>query len=185
MRSILPIDSESSAEAMSASPGKASASRKRRLRLVLATVLIVVALTGFFVAAYSFHFLGLGAPDCASHPTSALNSAYFVVLLDNRGMNVGMNGSKVHSGPWPVMNVTLGESVTIHVWNVDPVEAHGFAITRYFPPSLTLNSGQCHDVTFIADQLTTSTRPFRVYCWIQCSIHNLMINGLLNVNPGS
>lgn len=158
---------------------QAKGSRKKRFRLVLVMVLVVVAGSGFFAAAYTFHLLGLGAPSCGSHPTNAPNSAYFVVVMDNEGMNVGFNGSRYHSSPWPMMNVTLGESVTIHVVNVDSVEAHGFAIARYFPPSLILRPGECTDVTFTADKLG----PFQVYCWINCSIHFFMQNGVLNVNP--
>ncbi len=181
MRRILPVDSRTSNGETSATGGgvKPNVHLKRRPRLVLAAMVIVVAVTGFFSAAYTFHFLGLGAPDCASHPTNAPNSAYLVVLMENQGMNVGFNSSRYHSAPWPIMNVTLGVSVTLHVVNIDTVESHGFAITRYFPPSLILRPGECKDVTFTTDKLG----PFQVYCWIECSIHFYMQDGVLNVNP--
>ena len=151
----------------------------RRSKSVLAAVLIVIALTGFFTAAYTFHLLGLGTVSCASHPTNAPNSAYFVVVMANEGMNIGFNGSKFHSGPWPIMNVTLGTNVIIHVVNNDTVPSHGFAITTYYNKGLILRPGECSDVTFNASQLGS----YRVYCFIDCPIHVLMQNGEIHVNP--
>lgn len=151
----------------------------RRSKLVLAGILVVIALTGFFTSAYTFHWFGLGTVSCAGHPTNAPNSAYFVVVMADEGMNIGFNGSKFRSGFWPVMNVTVGTSVTIHVVNNDTVESHGFAITTYFNKGLKLSPGECSDVTFSASQLGS----FRVYCFIVCSIHVLMQSGEVNVNP--
>ena len=151
----------------------------RRSKSVLAVVLLLIALTGFFTAAYTFHLFGLGTVSCASHPTNAPNSAYFVVVMANQGMNIGFNGSKFHSGPWPMMNVTLGTNVIIHVVNNDTVEPHGFAITTYFNKGLILRPGECSDVAFNANQLGS----YRVYCFINCSIHVKMQSGEINVNP--
>lgn len=153
--------------------------KTRRSKLVLAGILVVIALTGFFTSAYTFHWFGLGTVSCASHPTKAPNSAYFVVVMADEGINIGFNGSKFHSGSWPVMNVTLGANVTIHVVNNDTVESHGFAITTYFNKGLKLGPGQCSDVTFNASLLGS----YRVYCFIECSIHVLMQSGEVNVNP--
>jgi len=151
----------------------------RRLRLVLAIAIIAVAVAGVLSAAYTFHWFGPGTINCWNRPTNVpANSAYFVVVMADEGMNIGFNGSKFHSGFWPVMNVTLGETVTIHVVNNDTVETHGFAITTYFNKGLKLSPGECGDVTFNANQLGS----FRAYCFISCSIHVLMQSGEVNVN---
>ena len=99
--------------------------------------------------------------------------------MADEGMNIGFNGSKFHRSFWPVMNVTVGTSVTIHVVNNDTVETHGFAIITYFDKGLKLGPRQCSDVTFNASQLGS----YRVYCFINCSIHVLMQSGEINVNP--
>jgi hypothetical protein len=153
--------------------------RTKLLHRVLVIVLIVAVVTGFFAAAYSFHFLGLGTRNCWARPASVpASSAYFVVVMANEGMNVGFNGSKFQSGSWPVMNVTLGRNVTIHVINNDTVQSHGFAIQSLFS-GFALGPGKCSDVKFTADQ----PGSFLVYCNISCSIHVFMQNGRFNVNP--
>ena len=141
-------------------------------------VLMVVTVTSFLAAAYTFHFFGLGTTNCWARPANVPSSAaYFVVVMANEGMNVGFNGSKFISGSWPTMNVTLGSIVTIHVINNDTVQSHGFAIQRYFS-GFALGPGTCSDVTFSADQ----SGSFLVYCYISCTIHVFMQNGKVNVN---
>jgi heme/copper-type cytochrome/quinol oxidase subunit 2 len=158
---------------------KEESPRTRLLRLVLVIMLVVVAITGFFTAAYTFHFFGPGKSNCWVRPTHPpAGSTYFVVVMSNEGMNVGFNGSKFQSGSWPMMNVTLGRTVTIHVINNDTVQSHGFAIQRYFS-GFSLGPGTCSDVTFTPDQ----SGSFLVYCNISCSIHVFMQSGRLNVNP--
>jgi len=153
-------------------------SRTKLLHRVRGIVIIVVAVTGFFAGAYTFHFFGLGTTNCWARPASvSASSTYFVVVMANEGLNVGFNGSKFQSGSWPIMNVTLGRTVTIHVINNDTVQSHGFAIQRYFS-GFALGPGRCGDVTFTANQLGS----FTVFCYISCSIHLLMQNGKLNVN---
>ena len=180
MQLTLPVHSETSGNGKLAgsSSGEESA-RTRLLRRVLVIVLIVVVVTGFFAAAYSFHFLGLGTRNCWARPANVpASSTYFVVVMANEGMNVGFNGSKFQSGSWPIMNVTLGRTVTIHVINNDTVQSHGFAIQLYFS-GFALGPGTCGDATFTADQ----SGSFLVYCNISCSIHEFMQNGRLNVHP--
>src|SRR2546426_8554990 len=158
---------------------KEESPRTRLLRLVLVIVLVVVVITGFFTAAYTFHFFGLGTTNCWARPASVpASSTYFVVVMANEAMNVGFNGSKFQSGSWPIINVTLGRTVTIHVINNDTVQSHGFAIQGYFR-GFALGPGTCGDATFTADQ----SGSFLVYCNISCSIHEFMQNGRLNVHP--
>src|SRR5256712_11019646 len=130
------------------SSGGEESPRTKLLRRVLVIVLIVVAVSGFFAAAYTFHFFGLGTTNCWARPTNLpASSAYFVVVMSNEGMNVGFNGSKFQSGSWPRINVTLGRTVTIHVINNDTVQSHGFAIQSYFS-GFSLGPGNCSDVKF-------------------------------------
>ncbi len=164
---------------ISGSSGREGSTRTKLLHRVLAIILIVVAVTGFFAAAYTFHFFWPGTINCWARPTNLPSSStYFVVVMANEGMNVGFNGSAFQSGSWPIINVTVGSSVTIHVINNDTVQSHGFAIQHYFS-GFALGSDRCSDATFTADQLGS----FTIYCSISRSIHVLMQNGRLNVNP--
>ena len=150
------------------------------MKPILAIVIIIVAVTGFLTAAYSFRWFGLATINCWNRPANVpTKSVYFVVVAADEGLNIGFNGSKYHSGPWPIMNVTLGQSVWIHVVNNDTVASHAFAIATYFNSGLKLSPGQCSDATFMANELGS----FRVYCFIECPIHNIMQNGTVNVNP--
>ena len=180
MQHALPVDSAVGSEGRIAEASDGGGTpRTILLRRVLVIVLIVVVGTGFFATAYTFHLFGLGTTNCWARPASvSAGSAYFVVVMANEGMNVGFNSSKFQSGSWPIMNVTLGRSVTIHVINNDTVQSHGFAIQRYFS-GFALGPGTCGDVTFTADQLGS----FLVYCNISCTIHVFMQDGRLNVNP--
>jgi len=152
-------------------------------RNLFATVAVVIAVTGFFVAAYGFHLVGRQTPNCWIRPANTPNTAIFTVVMANEGVNVGFNGSEHHAVPWPVMNVTLGQNVIIHVINNDSVQPHGFQVIQYFDQGINglsgLAPGQCYDVRFTANVLGS----FTVQCNIFCTIHQVMLKGQLNVNP--
>src|SRR5256712_14015665 len=98
------------------SSGGEESPRTKLLRRVLVIIVIVVAVTGFFAAAYTFHFFGLGTPHCCARPARvSASSTYLVVVMANAGVNVGLNGHKLHSGSWPMMNGAVGRAVTVHV----------------------------------------------------------------------
>lgn len=145
---------------------------------MLAALTVAVVAVGFVSTAYAFHLLGPSPPNCSVGPTGPTNSVIFTVVMANEGFNVGFNASKYHPSPWPVMNVSLGQNVVIHVWNNDSSQAHGFTITHYFVSGLTLSPGECFDVRFVANQLGS----FNVFCQIFCTIHLFMQSGRLNVN---
>ncbi len=44
--------------------------RTKHFRLVLVIVLVVVVITGFFAAAYTFHFFAPGKTNCWAPPTN-------------------------------------------------------------------------------------------------------------------
>ena len=153
-------------------------SRVRLSRVVIAIILVAVAGAGFLAAAYSLHFFGPTTNTCVMSPTNQPNSSYFTIMMANvEPMNVGFNDSKYHNPPWPVMNVTLGENVTIHVVN-DDTQPHGFSIVHYLASGITLRPGECYDATFAANQ----PGSFTVYCQIFCTIHVYMQDGRLNVS---
>ena len=151
----------------------------RPSRRMLAALIVAVVAVGFVSTAYAFHLLGPSPPSCPVRPSSPADAAIFTVVMANEGFNVGFNSSKYHPSPWPVMNVSLGQNVVIHVWNNDTSQAHGFTIAHYFDSGLTLSPGNCFDVRFVANQLGS----FNVFCQIFCTIHLFMQNGRLNVNP--
>jgi FtsP/CotA-like multicopper oxidase with cupredoxin domain len=146
-------------------------------RRFLAIIVVVVAVAGFAATAYSLHLFGQGGDSCAAHFTSAPGSAHFTVIMSANGYN----DSKIYGLPRPVMNVTLGDRVTIHLVNIDTTESHGFSISVYFPNGgPILGPGKCYDLTFTANQAGT----FLVYCQIFCLPHiPWMQHGELNVNP--
>lgn len=152
--------------------------KSRGTSLAALTILVVVA--GFFVAAYAFHIFGSQTSDCWTRPTIAPNTAIFTIVMANEGVNVGFNGSRYHPAPWPVMNVTRGQNVIIHVVNNDTVQAHGFQVIHYFDSGILggLAPGKCIDVRFTA----SLAGSYLVQCNIGCSIHPLMQSGRLNVN---
>lgn len=151
-------------------------------RTVLAVMMVAATGLGLLGGAYAFHLIGSQPVSCWARPTGPGNTAIFTVVMANEGDNVGFNGSRFQPSPWPVMNVTLGQNVIIHVINNDSVEAHGFQIATYFNQGLGqagLAPGKCFDVRFTA----TIAGSFMVRCDIFCAIHQFMLDGQLNVNP--
>ena len=108
--------------------------------------------------------------------------AYFLIVeADPPSPYAGINGSYYvpTTTQWPVLNVRLGQVVSIHVINCASSEVHGFAIQKYDDNSLiSIPTGQHYDVTFTASEAGT----FRVYCDVPCLIHPLMQNGALIVS---
>jgi heme/copper-type cytochrome/quinol oxidase subunit 2 len=148
--------------------------------VLLATLAVIIVVAGFFSAAYAFHLLGPSPPNCWVRPSGPANAAIFTVVMANEGLNVGFNGSRNHSFPWPVMNVSLGQNVVIHLVNNDTAQAHGFTIIHFFDSGIVVSPGECYDVRFTANTIGN----FTVFCQIFCTIHNpWMQSGRLNVNP--
>ncbi len=149
-------------------------------RRVLAIIVTIIVVGVFFSTAYALHLLGPSPPNCWVRPSGPPNTAIFTVVMANEGFNVGFNGSKYHSFPWPVMNVSMGQNVVIHVVNNDTAQPHGFSIAHFLASGIIVSPGECYDVRFSANALG----PFIVRCQIFCTIHSpWMQNGQLNVNP--
>ena len=172
---------------------------------------LVVALAVAAAAAIAYTYANASPPShsgeptlmqatCASVPqtngTQAVhvanggsgNHAYFLIVeSDYPGPYAGINGSAYvpTTTEWPIMNVKVGQLVSIHVINCASSEPHGFQISYYDDIEqngrntlVTIPAGQSYDVTFTATEAGT----FRVYCGILCSIHPLMQNGALVVS---
>ena len=158
-------------------------SRRALLRLSRrwqATLVVIIIVATLFSAAYALHLFGPSPPNCWVRPTGPANTAIFTVVMANQGLNVGFNGSKFHSFPWPVMNVSVGQNVVIHVVNNDTSQAHGFTVTHFFDSGTIVNPSGCYDVRFAAN----TPGSFAVFCQIACTIHfPWMQNGQLNINP--
>src|SRR5207247_7688199 len=98
-----------------------------------------------FSYAYAAHLFGFGS--CGSPPANIPGSNRFLLVISF----YGYNGSKYHTIPWPRMNVTLRQYVTIRAWNND-TQSHGFAITHYFEQGEYIRSRDSYDLTFKACQ---------------------------------
>lgn len=102
----------------------------------------------------------------------------FLIIASQLGFNDSVNHG-VPEDNWPVMNVRLGQNVTIVVCNADPSQAHGFQIDHYYVAQLvSIASGDVLRVSFVASQAGS----FRVYCQIFCTIHWAMQSGQLIVS---
>ena len=147
-------------------------SRKRRVLLLL--VFAVVLATSAVVASYVYYSVYGHAKTCTNGPT-----VYYTIVESDTGQFEGMNGSAIKgvNAIWPVIQVTQGDTVVIHVVNQNSSEPHGFAVDHYFSSGVSLAPGESYDVRFVADV----TGIFRMYCSVFCAIHPLMQNGQLKV----
>ena len=121
-------------------------SRLIRRKLFFALGVVVITGSALFLYAYAAHLLGFGS--CGSPPANIPGSNRFLLVISF----YGYNGSKYHAIPWPRMNVTLRQYVTIRAWNND-TQSHGFAITHYFEQGEYIRSSDFYDLTFQACQL--------------------------------
>src|SRR5690348_3005508 len=99
---------------------------------------MIIIVAGFFTTAYALHLFQT-PPNCWVRPSAGSNTAVFTVVMANEGFYVGYNGSRFHSFPWPVMNVSRGQNVVIHVVNNDSAQAHGFTIIHYLDNGIIVN----------------------------------------------
>src|SRR4029077_4513585 len=141
-------------------PNEKARSQEPRQRPFAAFLVIVLAITSLLIFAYalpSFFNLFNQGPDCGTS-SSLPGSSHFTIIIDQ----AGYNDSRNHTEPWPKINVTVGQRVTIHVWNNSTVEPHGLAITHYFEQTVALQPGQSCDANFTASQ----TGIFQIYSTI-------------------
>lgn len=96
----------------------------------------------------------------------------FTIIADLNGFN----NSKAQQGNGPYLTVNRCDTVVINVVNKD-TQAHGFVVDYYAPRGLDVEGGSSQPFTFLASR----SGEFKIRCNTTCSIHNLMLNGLLTV----
>jgi len=96
----------------------------------------------------------------------------FTIIADS----TGYNGSQYQAGPWPVVTVQRCDHVVFNVIN-KATESHGFAVAYYSNAGLELVGEANQKLEFQASK----AGQFKLYCTIPCSVHNLMLNGLLTI----
>jgi len=103
----------------------------------------------------------------------------FLIIASQYGYNDSVLEGAGPSKAWPVIAVSLGQTVKIVVCNVDTIESHGFQVGSYFDKTIeSLAPGHVLDVSFVADKGGT----FPIYCAIFCAIHLFMEYGQLRVS---
>lgn len=151
---------------------KARAFRTRKVLIILVSAAaIVIALSGLVLAGVTPLSTIL---SCIGTPGT---SRSFTLIANSTGYNNSVPYQQQHglSAPWPVMNVSRCDNVTINVTNHD-TQTHGLAVGGY-TNEYTIAPGQDLSIHFTANK----TGHWRVYCTILCSIHDYMVNGQLNV----
>ncbi len=96
----------------------------------------------------------------------------FTIIADLNGFN----NSKAQQGNGPYLTVNRCDTVVINVVNRD-TQAHGFVVAYYAPHGLDVQGGSSQPFRFLA----TRSGEFKIQCNTTCSIHSLMLNGLLTV----
>ena len=104
----------------------------------------------------------------------------FLIIASQYGYNDSVLEGAGPSKAWPVVTVSLGQTVKIVVCNVDTTESHGFQVGTYFDKTIeSIAPGQVLVVPpFVADKEGT----FPIYCAIFCAIHLFMEYGQLRVS---
>ena len=134
--------------------------------------MIIIALAAVALATGGVLAIVLTPPPS---PCSGVTGATrtFTIIVDLNGYN----GSKLQTGSWPVVSVQRCDNVVFNVINND-TQPHGFAVAYYSNVGLELVGGDHQPLRFQA----TRSGQFRIYCTINCTVHNFMQNGLLNVS---
>ena len=133
-------------------------------------IVIIALVTASLAAGGVFAVVLSPPPSPCTGITGAIRS--FTIIADL----TGYNGSQSHFGSWPVVTVQRCDNVVFTVIN-NSTESHGFAVASYSNAGLELVGGARQTLKFQA----TKTGQFQIYCTIKCSVHYLMLNGLLNV----
>lgn len=96
----------------------------------------------------------------------------FNIIADQNGFN----NSKAKQGNGPFLTVNRCDTVMINLVNSD-TQAHGFVVNYYAPRGLDVQGGSMQQFRFLASK----SGQYQIYCNNTCSIHSLMIHGLLTV----
>jgi FtsP/CotA-like multicopper oxidase with cupredoxin domain len=152
-------------------PSKIRTFRTRKVMIILVALVSIVALaSGLTVAGV------VPLSTILSCIGTSGTSRSFTIIADLNGYNNSKTmASQGGLGPWPVMNVSRCDNVTINLANND-TQSHGLAVGSY-TGEYSIAPGQTISVHFTANR----TGHWRVFCTILCSVHDYMQNGQLNV----
>ena len=136
----------------------------------LAILAISITVFSGFITIQYFHLPSAAfnvslAQSCERPP------GYILVTLDDNGFN-----DSVHRGQ-PTIEFQRGDTVSILVCNLDPIQSHGLAIDHYFPAGVTLRPGEAYRVSFVVNE----PGSFMIYCNVFCTVHTFM-KGTLRVS---
>ena len=150
----------------------------RKLTLVIVGVIVAAALAAVAVSLPDLNGTTTTTATPKLPPGCVKPAGGFLIVASLQGFNDSVDHG-VPQNNWPVMDVKLGQNVTIVVCNADSTQAHGFQIDHYYNAQLvSIAPGQVLRVSFIASQAGS----FRVYCQILCTVHWAMQNGELTVS---
>jgi hypothetical protein len=152
------------------------------------TLLVLTVLTVAGVIASSIVLIGglrssqsssMTLPAVSLPPGCVRPAGGFLVIMSEYGYNDSVLEGAGPTKPWPVVAVSLGETVNITVCNVDKTQSHGFQISYYLDSSIqSVAPSQILKVSFLA----TKPGTFQIYCAIFCTIHLFMQYGQLRVS---
>jgi len=146
---------------------------KYRLLIAGVGIICVIAVAAFITGAIqlpsSVSPTGYAPPVRVSKSSCVRPPGYILIIADLSGFNNSIgHGAPLH--PWPIVQVRKGQVVHFLVCNLDPTQAHGFAITYYFDRGVPISPGQAYMIVFTASEKGT----FTIYCNIFCTIHIYM-----------
>jgi hypothetical protein len=139
-----------------------------RNKMLAVIVIVVASVLGGGILTLA---IGLPSSPCAGIASTTRN---FTI----RATVNGFNDSVTHQQEsWPVMSVHRCDIVKIKIINAD-TQTHGLGIDYYATRGTDLPGGQTlSEPPFLASRIG----HFRVYCTTLCTIHQFVLNGLLNV----
>jgi FtsP/CotA-like multicopper oxidase with cupredoxin domain len=147
--------------------------QSRRLVIVGIGVLLVASLV-VLAAGPVLNLIGNSPSSVASSITVTRSTCdrppgFTLIIADISGYNDSIgHGAPAH--PWPVVQVEKGQVVRFLVCNLDPTQAHGFAITHYFDAGVPIMPEEAYRIVFTASEAGT----FIIYCNIFCTVHIYM-----------
>ena len=155
------------------------ATSRASLALTLLTIAGIAASSVVIAGGFrSSHEASVALPAVSLPAGCVKPEGGYLIIASEYGYNDSVLEGAGPSKLWPVINVTLGQEVTITVCNVDTIQSHGFQVANYFDKSIeSIAPGQVVTVSFVASK----AGDFPIYCAIFCTIHLFMEYGMLRV----
>jgi len=152
----------------------------RSKKLVIIGIVVLLAIPPLLVLTGPVLNLIGSPPSSIAPPVTVTKSTcnrppgFILIIADLSGFNDSIgHGAPAH--PWPVVQVEKGQVVRFLVCNLDPTQAHGFAVTHYFDAGVPIMPGEAYKIVFTA----TDAGTFTIYCNIFCTIHIYMRGELI------